>query len=325
MTKSKFIFIIFVVFAFGLGFLVANLTFDVKTQSYSQTRNQDNYHFINPLVDCDSYQPGQGLNLDFLKNEINNIINTQVTDKTISFASVYYRDLNNGPWFGVNQSELFSPASLIKVPVMITYYKLAENDPSILRKKIKFTGNLSNTNQNITPGTVLTPNTEYTIDDLIYRMIAYSDNEAFEILNRNLDGQKIIDTYNEMGIDISQGITNPTGNIISVKSYASFFRILYNASYLNRTYSEKSLSNLSHTEYQKGLIAGIDPSVIVAHKFGERNYTDTGEKQLHDCGIVYVPQKPYLICIMTRGNNFDKLSSSIATISNIVYKTISQK
>jgi len=27
--------------------------------------------------------------------------------------------------------------------------------------------------------------------------------------------------------------------------------------------------------------------------------------QLHDCGIVYYPETPYLLCVMTKGWNFE--------------------
>jgi hypothetical protein len=50
--------------------------------------------------------------------------------------------------------------------------------------------------------------------------------------------------------------------------------------------------------------------------------TLTGERQLHDCGIVYAPGKPYLICIMTRGSDFKRLSPVIAQISKQVYTTM---
>ncbi len=87
--------------------------------------------------------------------------------------------------------------------------------------------------------------------------------------------------------------------------------------------SEKALNLLSQVKYTNGLVKGINnPNIIVSHKFGERTYEDTGEKQLHDCGIVYIPQNPYLVCIMTRGNDFSKLSASIVKLSDLIYRSI---
>jgi len=42
--------------------------------------------------------------------------------------------------------------------------------------------------------------------------------------------------------------------------------------------------------------------------------------QLHDCGIVYYPQRPYVICVMTKGRDLDVLKNVIKGISEIVYE-----
>ncbi len=265
----------------------------------------------------------QDKNINQLRESTNFIINSQIDAKNISFAAVYFRDLNNGPWFGINEKEYFSPASLIKVPLMMTYYKLAESDPSILQKEIENIIPYDPSEQNIVPTNFLELNKKYTVEQLINQMIIYSDNVAYEILLSNIDNSLVYKTYQDLGVDISRAQLDPSGNIIRVKDYASFFRILYNASYLNRNMSEKALSLLSQVIYNKGLNAKLPDNIKISHKFGERRYTSTNEHQLHDCGIIYYPDNPYLLCIMTRGHDFNKLSSAIAQISQSIYKEIS--
>jgi len=251
-------------------------------------------------------------------------VNEQIkTNPDISFTSIYYRDLNNGPWIGINERELFSPASLIKVPLLITYYKLAENNPDILDNKIVNTELFNPKDQNIVPEITLSQSQEYTVSELLDRMIIYSDNQAYDLLLKNIDNRKLIETYNNLGVDISLGFENPNGNILSVKQYASFFRILFNASYLSKDMSEKTLGLLSRVKFSQALVAGVPSNILVAHKFGERQYTDTGEKQLHDCGIIYLPNKPYLLCIMTRGKNIPIEENFVKQISSMVYQNIS--
>lgn len=65
-------------------------------------------------------------------------------------------------------------------------------------------------------------------------------------------------------------------------------------------------------------------SVKVAHKFGERLLEDS-TRQLHDCGIVYYPENPYLICIMTHGNVYENLEKTIQDISKMVYKEVDSR
>ena len=68
--------------------------------------------------------------------------------------------------------------------------------------------------------------------------------------------------------------------------------------------------------------AGLLPkNIIVAHKFGESGELGK-EVQLHDCGIVYSPQHPYLICVMTKGKDFKNLENVIRSISKIAYERL---
>ena len=286
-----------------------------------EIRHQGNYKFTNPLLECDSTSSSSDQYLVDLRTNLNTLIDQLTADHQLSFASVYYRDLNNGPWFGINENELFSPASLAKVPLAIAFYKLSESDPSLLSQEVEYLP-VPIEDQNIVPSITLVPDQKYTIQDLIFRMIVYSDNESYRLLSTRMPADKLIEVYNDLGVDISKAKDDPTGNIIPVISYASFFRILYNSSYLNKDSSEKILQLLSQVEYKKALVAGIPSGITVSHKFGERHYLATGEYQLHDCGIVYLPGHPYLACIMTRGNGFDSLASAIRQISASIYNTV---
>ena len=322
MTFSKKLYYLIPIITLIIGAFLGDYLHSHQISIFSETRQHGQYKFINPLLECESSNFSENVALEPLRNKITNLVDQLKKDQQITFASVYYRDLNNGPWIGIHEKENFSPASLIKVPLMITYFKAAENDPKLLSQTIVATP-AATEKQFVVPSLTLTPNQKYTIEELINRMIIYSDNQAYELLNNFIDNRLLVKTFSDLGVDISQGFTDPAGNILSVKSYATFFRILFNASYLDKDMSEKALSLLSQVKYQDGIVRGINNSeVIVSHKFGERTYEATGEKQLHDCGIVYLPQKPYLICIMTRGNDFSKLSSSITQISQLIFQSV---
>lgn len=320
--KQKLYLLVVVIISGFIGYLSSYFVNNPQANSFKEIRSQGNYKFINPLLECEPISFGnQDKFTSQLKSKLENYINNQINKYQITIASIYYRDLNNGPWIGINEKELFSPSSLIKVPIMMSYYKLAESNPDILKTEIE-TGKTDNLdNQYIKPEVTIVPNQKYTIEELIRRMIVYSDNLAYELLNNNLTPQQQIDVFNNLGVDITKAYSDPNGNIISVKSYATFFRILFNSSFLSKDMSEKALDLLSQSTYSKGLVAGLPSQTKVSHKFGERHYIDTGTRQLHDCGIVYTPN-PYLLCIMTRGQNFDNLTSTIKDISSIVYNTL---
>ena len=84
--------------------------------------------------------------------------------------------------------------------------------------------------------------------------------------------------------------------------------------------SEKALSILSKSNFVYGLRGDIPEKIKIAHKFGERWFDNGSEVQLHDCGIVYYPENPYFLCVMTKGNNESQLKSVIKNISSIVYQ-----
>lgn len=88
--------------------------------------------------------------------------------------------------------------------------------------------------------------------------------------------------------------------------------------------SERALNLLSRVEFNEGISKGLPSNTIFAHKFGERELAN-GVSQLHDCGIVYYPGHPYVICVMTRGSDFKTLSDTIAEISRITFSEISRK
>ncbi len=254
-----------------------------------------------------------------VKLKVQDLVNKELGKKNINFISVYFRDLNNGPWFGINEKEKFMPGSLLKVPLMISIFKIAESYPGILQEEIFYKGGDASF-QYFEPEKKIEPDKIYTVEDLIEAMIKYSDNGAAVILQQYIALKQLNESYIDLGIEM------PSNSQYSmpVRTYSSFFRILFNATYLNRDLSEKALGILSQSTFKDGLRLGVPAGITVVHKFGERESNENSEKQLHDCGIVYYPGQPYILCIMTRGNDFGKLSDVIKNISSLVYGEISK-
>jgi len=305
-----------IILAIGIGF---GFIINHRDKSETKTeRHESGYSYISPLIECYSEKSDSPGNYK-LKEKLESAIDLYLESGKISSASVYFRDLANGPWIDINGDEKFTPASLLKVPIMITYYKLAENDPNILEGRVTASWKENeNINQNIIPENQIESGQDYTIQELINYMIIESDNHAATILLNKLPYQSLNKTFDDLGLKFPD-VDTPE-NYMSVKGYSSFFRVLYNASYLNKYYSEKSLEILSQSKYKDALVAGVPTEVEVAHKFGERRNMDLD--QLHDCGIVYKTNKDYLLCIMTRGNNFNNLTEVIKNLSSLVYQNV---
>lgn len=323
-TIKSFVVICIGVSLLLVGFILGQLVKpeQIRNSFVKEVRLPKQYEYINPLLECDSNIGNYKL-LNSTEKAVNDLIDKSVASGAINTAAVYYRDLNNGPWFGINEETRFTPASLIKVPMMILYYKKAETDPTILQTKLKVDLGISRGLQQayIKPDEELMNGEEYTIDELIDVMIAKSNNTAYLMLKEHLDQKEFNALFNDFGINIEELEKSTDGSILSIREYSSFFRILYNSSYLSRDYSEKALKLLSQSDFSIGIEAGLPREIVVADKFGERHYPNSNEGQLHDCGVVYKPDNPYLVCIMTRGKDFEKLPSVISQISKIIYET----
>ncbi len=268
-----------------------------------------------PLLDCEIFDSTVNTQVNTLKKNVNDLIES--LPETVSEVSVYYRDLNNGPSFGINEQDKFAPASLLKVPLMIAYLKKVETNPDLLQEKIGYSGQ-HYLGDNLPQQDTLTKGENYTVDNLLYRMIALSDNIAFETLLNHISPDDIKKVHKDL--DIIYPNNNTPDDYISVKSYAGLFRVLYNATYLNQQMSEKALQYLTQTDFHLGIQAGIPKNITSALKFGLRDINEQGTIQIHDCGIIYGSKKPYLLCVMTKGENRDELIRTIQQISSDIYQ-----
>lgn len=320
---NKIVLLIVAISSFLLGFAAHKAQQSVRGNIFFSAERHLDYagRLTNPLLECENFEGGD-ISLESTEIKIRKYINKQINENAAKEVSAYVRDLNNGPWIGINENNNFAPASLLKVPIMIAYLKLAESDPEILGNKIKFENVSYEIPQEIPPLKSVRQGNSYTVDELLRYMIVYSDNAAKDLLLVNLDEDSMNKVYRDLQLDIPNERTPQ--DFISVRQYASFFRILYNCSYLSRAMSEKALELLSGTDFADGIKAGIPAGIKFASKFGERE-DDTAIKQLHDCGIVYYHRAPYLICVMTKGQDINKLKNIIKDISGIVYNDIRNK
>jgi len=235
--------------------------------------------------------------------------------------SVYFRDLESGEWAGVNENEKYAPASMYKVALLIVYSKEAGTNPNLLSSTIEYQGvaPLKYGNESDTSPHPIEKGKEYRVDDLLDRMIIYSDNNAKDLLFAAFDNNILKGVFTDLGLGVIDE-DNP-GDTMSAKSFSIFFRVLYNGSYLTRGLSEKALALLARTTFDGGLEAGVPQTVVVADKFGYRAIEQgVPEEELHDCGIIYYPDHPYFLCVMTRGKTTLDLAKAIQDISRAAYQ-----
>ena len=280
----------------------------------------------NPLLECEVSHPPLGKELRPFKGRIEEAVRRIEKEGAVEKVAVYFRDLDNGPWFGIREQERFSPGSLYKVPVLMSVLRQAEVEPAFFSRELRFEGlpdaRLAMTH--FTPSERIEPGRAYTVQELVRRAAVYSDNGAVWLLERSVRPELFTETLYDLGLDPAGRAAG--GRTFSAETYGRFFRILYNTTILSQAMSEHALALLAEADFREGLVAGVPPGVTVAHKFGERGVDGPDgapDLQLHDCGIVYHPARHYLLCVMTEGRDYGAMARAIAAVSREVYGQIS--
>lgn len=280
------------------------------------------FNFISPLLDVELPE-GYGVRNEPIqfKPTVKKFVDQQIQTGKVAEMSVYYRDLSDGPWFGINEHIQYNPASMMKLPVMVAWLKRAENDKSVFRRKFIFDERTMKVPpQSIKPEKSLESGSSYTVEELLRYMIYFSDNRATYLLLSALTPEEHSNVIVNMNV-----YTSRIGEHYSttVRGYSGFLRILYNASFLNKEMSEKALELMSYNDFRYGIPAGVPKGTIIASKFGEYpDENNPGFGQLHEFGIVYHPKGPYILGVMTRGNNWKVQADIIKSVSEIVYNSV---
>lgn len=268
---------------------------------------------VHPLVMADL--PEESRLLAPLKQRVQQCIDEAKAAQKATDISVYFRRLNDGAWFAINPHQTFNPASLIKVAFLVTFLKEAEVSPGLLDRKVHFDKHNPASRQNIAEMR-LRENQDYSIRLLLDYMIRFSDNDATELLQSRLNHSIFSQVFTDLDIPAPDFTKE---YFITPTDMGKFFRVLYNGTYLTKAGSEFALQLLTTSTFKDGIITGAsDPGIVVAHKFGERIIGNSA--QLHEFGIVYTGNQPYLIGIMTNGSNLQSLSGVLQTISRACHE-----
>ncbi|MEN9561693.1 MAG: hypothetical protein RIQ56_966, partial [Candidatus Parcubacteria bacterium] len=157
----------------------------------------------NPLLECAEAPANIAETvLPSLQTELKKTIENSKSAGEISYASVYFRDLNNGPWFGINESDEFFPASLLKLPLAMSFYDRAEKDPLVMAREITYAqSSATNEDQPFTPKISVLQGKKYSVRELLEIMLLESNNEAAIALADVAEDGQITEIYRELGLE----------------------------------------------------------------------------------------------------------------------------
>lgn len=309
----------------GVSFWVGYLIRPELKNTISSLRLNNNYKYISPLLACDTEMELESEKTESINQKISSYVDKVKKSGDISNVSVYLRDYDGGFVMNYNPDTKYNQASLSKVVVMMKILEMSSHDKDYLNKTFTYEDATDyNEGLEIKPTKVLIKGQQYSIDEALHYMVEYSDNNATYYLMSILDQSTYDNIYKDLKISppSDEQIQNYL-DFRTAKEYSYFFRVLYNATYLDRDSSEKAIGLLTNSAFNDGLEAGVPAEVTIAHKFGILNHLVDGkpERELHDCGIVYKnDSKPYLICVMTKSSgSLETQKAVIRDISRLSY------
>ena len=295
--------------------------FNTKTSTNNFTKQ---YSFLNPSV---SFIDKKDLLVNF--RPLQDLLIKKYQDRNDYMVSLYFEYLPTGANISINKDEKVWPASLIKVPISMAVMKKIETGEWKLSNELVI---LDEDKDNEYGEFYLKPTgTTVSIEELLNQTLKNSDNTTYFVLLRNLENKEIEDVYNHLGLDdiidslkTAPSVEAETDNRITAKRYSIFFRSLYNSTYLKPEHSQLFLNILKNAPCEN-LCKGLPSDIEFVHKTGIR----TDKSVNADSGIVYAPNRPYLLTVMIQKKSdtiekkeeIDKIFTDISKeVYDYVYK-----
>ena len=243
--------------------------------------------------------------MTLLKNQISKYIKNNCPEPDC--WSVYVKNLETNQSFLINNRQFYS-ASTIKLFAMgAAYYKIK-------------LGKLKRTS---------------VLEDKIYRMIAYSDNDCFNSIVGDYVGlnyvKKFLKKYKFSKTWLEHGMrpgshpfinssmnTRKHINSTSARDCGIFLEKVYCGEMVSKFFSKKMLKYLKQQTFRYKIPSGIPSGVTVANKTGE---SDTMQ---HDAAIVYGKKTDYIICVFSNTDSPGAAPAHIREISRRVYNYLNK-
>lgn len=227
-----------------------------------------------------------------------------------SFA-FYFEYLPTGTSIGINEKVEFGTASLIKVPISMAYFHYKERLG--LKEDLIVTIQENHLDSNFGDLWKRGAGTKISLEEAVRLALVESDNTALLVLAANIPREDFNEVYEGLDIDLK---IQDEETIITAKQYSSILKALYFSSVLTKDNSQKILELLAQTKFNDKLPAGVPEGIPVAHKFGI-----LGNELFQDCGIVYVPKRPYILCMVSHSTE-DLARERMKSISAKIYEYV---
>lgn len=235
---------------------------------------------------------------------------TEIVGDTWKNYSVLVKDYTSDFTMGINDTEMFTAASVNKVPILAGLYYQAQKGDVDLDRVITLQ---SEDIQDYGTGTIRYDpvGTTYSIKTLARLMMQKSDNTAAYIINVHILGEDVMQSLiNTWGLTQTNIWDNKTSNA----DMAILFEKMIHEKITNHALTQEMLGFMKGSDFEDRIPAGLPSSATAYHKIGN------GIGDIHDVGIVVDGNTKYYIGILTADITDETGATALsAKISKTVY------
>lgn len=218
----------------------------------------------------------------------------------------------------------FPAASLIKVPIMIEVFRRRRAGKMNCSHPIEIYDPVEGGSFYDLPA-----GSTVTIRELIHHMIVESDNTCANMLIDRVGMEAVNGTIRELGLTQTvlqrkmmdfQAAAEGRENWTSARDMGRLFKLLFEGKCVDAAYDMEMLEMLKKQEDNCILPAQLPHTIPVAHKTGELDGV------YHDCGIIYGPKNPFILCLLSEGNtNEAQAIYDLSYLARDIYDKISSQ
>jgi beta-lactamase class A len=224
-------------------------------------------------------------------------------------VGISVRDLSSGESVSIRGGETFPTASLVKVSVLVELLDevrrgtigLDERAGMIARDRVPGSGTLQYMASGLQP----------TMGDLAWLMITVSDNTATNLILDKVGIRTVWAKMDSLGLPSTRihSKTFQRSTSLAVDSSARYglgkttpdetvrlFQLLHEGRAVSPALDSLALAMLRANQDGTKLTRWLPETVAAAHKSGDV------DRARNDCGILYGPEAPVAVCVMTREN-----------------------
>lgn len=248
--------------------------------------------------------------------QIKSIVDSSL-DSSNGTYGIVIKNLTTGEFFDTNENRAFESASLYKLWVMATAFKLISegklSENKVMTREIQELNRIFDIDQKDAEATkgAITRN----VNEAIEQMITISHNYSALLLSAEIGSASTESYMLELEL-LNSKLGRPP--ITTAQDIALFYEKLYRGEVINKEYSDRMIEILAKQQLNDRIPKYLPQKILVAHKTGELGALK------HDAGIIFGKDSIILV-VLSETDSQITAAERIAQLSKSVFEYFEKK